>query len=115
MWGGPSWTWRGGSRPFPGYSWLPAPYWGTGGYGAESGAEPGGRGGFVEEWKNRDPFHAERRQEIRSIVLSEGLSEDEVVARVGSPLQRIQLGDREVWRYSGYSLLFEKGLLTEIR
>jgi hypothetical protein len=76
--------------------------------------------GFVEEWQDRDPTagggsesqHSALRQ---SILLKEGMDEDQVVRAIGSPVQRVQLGERTVWKYSGYSLLFESGKLREIR
>ena len=43
------------------------------------------------------------------------MDEDQVVRAIGSPVQRVQLGGRTVWKYSGYSLLFEGGKLKEIR
>jgi hypothetical protein len=71
---------------------------------------------FVEEWKERPPQRsAAAVSTAESILLSKGMSEDQVVRAVGSPLQRIELGKKTVWRYSGYSLLFEGGALVEIR
>ncbi len=75
---------------------------------------------FVEEWKDRDPI-AGRGSESQdsalqqSILLKDGMDEDQVVQAIGSPIQRVQLGERTVWKYSGYSLLFEGGKLREIR
>ncbi|HXK60524.1 MAG TPA: hypothetical protein PLP42_11590 [Acidobacteriota bacterium] len=74
---------------------------------------------FVEEWKDRDPVTAKGESQgsslQESILLSEGMDEDQVVQAIGSPLQRVQLGERSVWKYSGYSLLFQNGKLKEIR
>jgi len=75
---------------------------------------------FIEEWKDRDPI-AGRGSESQvstvqqSILLADGMDEEQVMRAVGSPVQRVQLGERTVWKYSGYSLLFEGGKLKEIR
>jgi hypothetical protein len=50
-----------------------------------------------------------------SIRLAQGMSREEVIASVGSPSKKIQLGQKEIWEYTGYSLLFESGGLREIR
>jgi len=75
---------------------------------------------FVEEWKDRDPIAGGRSESQdsalqESILLKDGMDEDQVVQAIGSPVQRVQLGERTVWKYSGYSLLFESGKLKEIR
>jgi hypothetical protein len=113
--------------PYSYYSYSP-----YGGYGSPYGMQFFGYQGFearpalynsarfVEEWKDRDPI-AGRGSESQdsalqqSILLKEGMDEDQVVQAVGSPVQRVQLGERTVWKYSGYSLLFEGGKLKEIR
>ncbi len=124
-------TWAG-----PGYDYMwggyPNSYYPYAGYGSPYGMQFFGYQGleagpalynsarFVEEWKDRDPM-AERGSESQdstlqqSILLKEGMDEDQVVQAVGSPVQRVQLGERTVWKYSGYSLLFEGGKLKEIR
>jgi hypothetical protein len=70
---------------------------------------------FVQEWKNRPPPQVAGTGLSQSILLSEGMNEEEIVGAIGTPLQRIKLGEREVWRYSGYSLLLENGALQDIR
>jgi hypothetical protein len=75
---------------------------------------------FVDEWKNRDPqLDAEYSSGdgglARSTVLAEGMTEEQVLGAVGSPLETVSMGTRSVWKYSGYSLLFEGGSLKEIR
>jgi hypothetical protein len=70
---------------------------------------------FIEEWKNRPPERKEEPVSTQSILLQAGMGEEEVVRAVGIPLQKVVLGERVVWRYSAYSLLFENGTLKEIR
>ncbi|MBI4445012.1 MAG: hypothetical protein HY645_03805 [Acidobacteria bacterium] len=71
---------------------------------------------FVDRWVAEEPIQVVPSHNFsESILLEEGLTEEEVMRRLGSPLQRIQMGVREVWRYSGYSLIFESGKLKEIR
>lgn len=50
-----------------------------------------------------------------SLLLSEGMTPDEVVARIGAPTERRLEGEREVWKYSSFWLLFENGRLSGIR
>lgn len=84
-------------------------------YGPASGyADEDSDWSFVEEWKDRDPIPAANSLGD-SILLEADMGEDEVMARLGSPTDRIRLADREIWKYSGYSLLFESGKLKEIR
>lgn len=71
---------------------------------------------FVEAWADRAPSVVQTASRIeQSLILDRGMSEEEVVRALGSPLQKIQLEEREVWKYSSYSLLFESGALMEIR
>lgn len=71
---------------------------------------------FVEQWKGRNTLaEGVPSSFAQSVLLSEGMAQEQVVRRLGSPVQRIRLGEREVWKYSAYSLLFEAGLLKEIR
>ncbi|HSR69338.1 MAG TPA: hypothetical protein VLU25_15490 [Acidobacteriota bacterium] len=74
---------------------------------------------FVEEWKDRDPRREEPVERqfsfSDSLLLEEGMSTERVMGVLGSPLERIRLGGREVWRYSGYSLVFEDDALKELR
>jgi len=70
---------------------------------------------FIEEWKNRPPERKEAPVSTQSILLQAGMGEEEVIKAVGIPLQKVILGERVVWRYSAYSLLFENGTLKEIR
>lgn len=70
---------------------------------------------FIDEWKNRPPERKDEPVSTESILLKAGMGEEEVVMAVGIPLQKVVLGERTVWRYSSYSLLFENGALKEIR
>lgn len=71
---------------------------------------------FVEQWRDRDPVGPSPGEgATRSTLLSQGMDEAEVMGKLGSPVERVVLRDREVWKYSGYSLLFEGGRLKEIR
>jgi len=71
---------------------------------------------FVQQWKDRDPLAGSGDRVMdRSLLLSRGMSDAAVMGQLGSPIQRSRLGNRELWRYSPYSLLFESGVLTEIR
>ena len=71
---------------------------------------------FVQEWKDRPPVPKARSAGLtESILLSEEMSQEGVMELLGSPVQRVRLGERELWKYSGYSLLFETGRLQEIR
>ncbi|RPJ58285.1 MAG: hypothetical protein EHM23_17990 [Acidobacteria bacterium] len=113
--------------PYSYYSYYP-----YGGYGSPYGMSFFGYPGFdtgpalynsarfVEEWKDRDPIAGAGSESQdsglqQSILLKDGMDEDQVVQAIGSPVQRVQLGERTVWKYSGYSLLFEGGKLKEIR
>jgi hypothetical protein len=51
----------------------------------------------------------------REIHLTKGMSKVAVMESVGSPTRKILLNGKEVWEYSGYSLLFESNSLKEIR
>ena len=73
---------------------------------------------LVQEWADQDPRKppdASRSTLSESLLLKEGMDEEAVMSVLGSPVQRVTLGSKEVWKYSGYSLLFEKGRLTEMR
>jgi hypothetical protein len=70
---------------------------------------------FVQAWKDRVPPEVAGSGLSKSILLSKGMEEEEIVRVIGSPVQRIRLGEREVWKYSGYSLLLENGTLQDIR
>ena len=71
---------------------------------------------FVESWKDQDPFENRASSGFsQSALLQEGMSAEEVVQAVGSPAERFRLGQRETWKYSSYSLVFEQGELKQIR
>lgn len=70
---------------------------------------------FVDEWRHQDVASGNTVSLEDSILLDEGMTQEEVMGVLGSPLQRIRMGGREVWKYSAYSLFFEEGLLREIR
>jgi hypothetical protein len=71
---------------------------------------------FVEQWVNRNPPSGSPGESLSaSPLLREGMSEEEVMGRLGSPLERNRIEEREVWKYSGYSLIFVGGKLKEWR
>lgn len=80
---------------------------------------------FVEEWENQDPdlCSDDLDSEIckpsigfsESILLHEGMDMEEVTRVLGTPIQKIQLSEKEIWEFSSFSLLFEFGRLKEIR
>lgn len=70
---------------------------------------------FVEAWKDVDPPVRKAADLENSPLLSRGMTAEEVVAKIGSPLQRIRMEGREIWKYSSFSLVFDDGLLTELR
>lgn len=71
---------------------------------------------FVSEWIDRDPVGASQGTGLEeSILLREGMSQEDVMGILGSPNQRVRLKQREVWKYSAFSLLFEAGVLVELR
>jgi hypothetical protein len=95
------------------------PWWG---FSEQFGPQPSlySSQSFVEQWKDYPPFRevpsgSQETALSQSILLAEGMSEEQVLTAVGSPIQKVTLGERTVWKYSGYSLLFEGGSLKEIR
>lgn len=105
----------GGYPALPGYGYYPMFDSGDP-YGAKPALYDSQR--FVDEWKDRDPAQLSESRKpslSESILLKEGMSEEQVIQAVGAPLQKVQMGDRTVWKYSGYSLLFEGGTLKDIR
>jgi Zn-dependent protease with chaperone function len=44
-----------------------------------------------------------------------GMAEDEVRARVGAPEQEIMFGERNLWKYPGGTVVFERGRVSEVR
>ena len=78
-------------------------------------SDPNGGWSYVERWKDQQPQPASGGSLADSLLLREGMDPEDVMKALGSPLKKIELGRREVWQYSGYSLLFEGGGLKEIR
>jgi len=70
---------------------------------------------FVEAWKDAEPAGGTTSSLDNSPLLARGMTAEEVVARIGSPLQQIRLEGREIWKYSSFSLVFDDGMLTELR
>ncbi len=70
---------------------------------------------FVQEWKDRDPVKNEASGLEDSPILSPGMTEDEVVLKLGTPLRKVRFEGREIWKYSSFSLVFDNGKLTELR
>lgn len=64
---------------------------------------------------NRNQVDESRSGAEQAVHLTQGMSKAKVSETVGSPSKKILLGAKEVWEYSGYSLLFESGSLKEIR
>lgn len=82
------------------------------------GPSPSSSWDYVETWKDRPPAaRRERNTASNSLLLKEGMDEEAVLGKLGSPIQRIGLAGsgREIWQYSGYSVIFESGKLKEIR
>jgi len=95
------------------------PWWG---YNGQFGPQPAlySSQTFVERWRDYNPLEqtqsgSQETKLAQSILLAEGMNEEQVLGAVGSPIQKVTLGERTVWKYSGYSLLFEGGSLKEIR
>jgi hypothetical protein len=70
---------------------------------------------FVQEWKDRAPVKSASSGLEDSPILSQGMTEDEVVFVLGTPLQKIRFEGREIWKYSSFSLVFDNGKLKELR
>lgn len=103
---------------FRGYSSSPYPFvFGGWGYGTTTPAPSNySSARFAQEWSNQQPYRNDGAARItRSILLRDGMTDEQVMEKLGSPIERIQLENREVWKYSGYSLLFVGGKLKEIR
>ncbi|HVN80450.1 MAG TPA: hypothetical protein VMW38_15755 [Terriglobia bacterium] len=97
------------STPFPYFGQYP-------GYGFSSGWESESTNSFVEEWLSRDPFEEPKSSGLDSSpILSKGMTEEEVVLRIGSPIQKTALAGVGVWKYSGFSLYFRGGTLNSLR
>ncbi len=86
--------------------WGRAGYWQKSLYSSDN---------FVQEWKDRPPVKSSESGLEDSPLLSRGMAEEEVVLVLGTPLQRIRFEDREIWKYSSFSLVFDNGVLTELR
>ena len=70
---------------------------------------------FVQKWKDAAPAESIKSDLEDSPLLSRGMSEEEVVLALGTPLRRISFEGREIWKYSSFSLVFDNGVLTELR
>ncbi len=70
---------------------------------------------FVQKWKDAAPAESIKSDLDDSPLLSRGMSEEEVVLALGTPLRRIRFEGREIWKYSSFSLVFDNGVLTELR
>lgn len=99
------------STPFLFHSGRPF----VGGLGFGSGDRKYSSNFFIERWKDYKPTNNMNERETRSILLEPELSEEAVMRILGSPIERIRLADKEIWKYSGYSLVFVSGSLKEIR
>ncbi len=77
--------------------------------------------GFIQRWIDEEPEALRPEEEAPpepltgSTLLKEGLSDVEVVARVGMPLSKASAGAQEIWRYSSFKLVFEEGKLKGVR
>jgi len=75
-----------------------------------------GNESFAKQWAKRNSDEVRGANRLaESLVLREGMSQDEVMNQIGSPSSRLVRGSQEVWRYSGYSLAFEQARLKELR
>ena len=92
--------WRGLHRQFYGYRW------GRRNYSSSY---------FVERWKDRTPQMRENGLPVDGPLLSNGMGQEEVMRRLGSPIQRTRIENGERWKYSSYTLFFSSGVLTGVR
>ena len=113
---------QGGYNFYRGGYWNSPPLyfqmWNTGwGYGRYPRESLYSSKNFVEQWKDRPPEKAagEAMDLDDSPILSPGMAEEEVVMLLGTPLKRVTFEAREVWEYSSFSLVFENGILIEMR
>jgi hypothetical protein len=71
---------------------------------------------FVNQWEHQDPISRAAHDSLsQSMLLKPGMAPDEVMQLLGSPLSRDRFEQREIWRYSGYSLIFEAQRLKGLR
>lgn len=70
---------------------------------------------FVEEWKDRPPETIPASSLDNSPLLARDMTQEEVVGVLGSPIRKVRFEGREIWKYSSFSLVFDNGLLTELR
>lgn len=104
--------------PYADSSFFFDPFYGYNYSTVVGGTRHGGWDWFVEEWADKDPVPPEEDSSSglgQSLLLKEGMSQEEVIRALGSPIQRVGLGSKEIWKYSGYSLVFEDGVLKEMR
>jgi hypothetical protein len=66
---------------------------------------------FVLRWKDAIPGFKTVLSFSGSSKLKAGMSEEDVTAIVGVPLQRFASGEGEIWKYSAFRLVFEGGQL----
>ncbi len=95
---------------------YPLFYGGYGLYGSPTDSQNNGVNSFLEQWRNQNPFTDRKGSGFAgSLLLSEGMQEEEVIKVMGSPIDRTSSGDSQVWKYSGFSLYFQDGKLKELR
>ena len=74
---------------------------------------------FVSEWIAKEPVSAEPESAFsdlsQSLLLKQGMNENEVVLSVGSPITRTASRSHEIWTFSSFDLLFAEGRLQGIR
>jgi hypothetical protein len=72
----------------------------------------------VEQWSEKGlPSHEDSGSIISGpALLSEGMTEEQIVKAIGSPLERRRTGEGlELWKYSAFTLALEAGKLRSIR
>jgi hypothetical protein len=90
-----------------------APY---GYYGGPADSQSNGVQSFIDQWGNQNPLTSNRGTSLSgSLILSPGMTEEDVTRLLGSPIEKISSGELQIWKYSGFSLQFENDKLKALR